>query len=72
MERLYPIKFKPILKERIWGGEKLKTQLGKKGICDKCGESWEISAVQGDISVVSNGFLKNNTLDGSGDKNVLP
>jgi mannose-6-phosphate isomerase len=63
MERLYPIKFKPILKERIWGGEKLKTQLGKKGTCDKCGESWEISAVQGDISVVSNGFLKNNTLE---------
>jgi mannose-6-phosphate isomerase len=63
MEKLYPIKFKPILKERLWGGDKLLAQLGKKGTCKNCGESWEISAIQGDISVVENGFLKNNTLE---------
>ena len=63
MDELYPLKFKPILKERIWGGSKLKTLLNKKGLVEKCGESWEISAVQGDISVVENGFLKNNTLE---------
>jgi mannose-6-phosphate isomerase len=63
MDQLYPIKFKPILKERIWGGNKLVNMLGKSGKCDKCGESWELSAVQGDVSVVSNGFLKNNSLE---------
>lgn len=63
MNQLYPIKFKPILKERIWGGKRLKTELGKKGNCDNCGESWELSGVQGDISQVSNGFLKGNTLE---------
>ena len=62
MNQLYPLKFKAILKDRIWGGEKLKTVFGKQGNCSLCGESWEISAVPGDISVVENGFLKNNNL----------
>ena len=43
---LYPIKFAPIVKPKIWGGE-----------------SWMISGVEGDISVVENGFLAGNTLD---------
>ncbi|HHU57248.1 MAG TPA: mannose-6-phosphate isomerase [Bacteroidales bacterium] len=60
---LYPLKFEPILMERIWGGKKLETELkkplaGKSGI----GESWELSGVEGHVSVVSNGFLKGNTL----------
>lgn len=62
MNQLYPLKFKSILKDRIWGGDKLKTIYGKQGQCEVCGESWEISAVPGDISVVENGFLKNNSL----------
>ncbi len=62
MNELYPIKFKPILKDRIWGGNKLKTLFKKEGKCTTCGESWELSAVQGDISVVTNGFLKGNNL----------
>lgn len=63
MNELYPIKFKPVLKERIWGGKKLKSLLGKDGKCTACGESWELSAVEGDVSVVSNGFLKGNNLE---------
>jgi len=62
MNKLYPLKFKPLLKERIWGGDKLKTLLAKKGKCSSCGESWELSAVEDNISVVENGFLKNNNL----------
>jgi mannose-6-phosphate isomerase len=54
---LYPLKFEPILKEKIWGGNKLETILKKKSTSDKTGESWEISGVKGDISVVSNGEL---------------
>lgn len=56
---LYPLKFTPILKERIWGGNKLKELLGKEIPADmpRCGESWEISGVEGSISVVSNGNL---------------
>lgn len=63
MANLYPLKFAPILKERIWGGNKLSTVLGKKLPLDKkIGESWELSAVEGDVSVVTNGFLKDNNL----------
>lgn len=51
----YAYKFHPILKERLWGGEKLGTVLGKELSADNIGESWEISAVPGDISTVSNG-----------------
>lgn len=60
---LYPLKFKPILKERIWGGTKLETRFGKnlEGKTN-IGESWELSAVDGDVSVVENGHLAGNNL----------
>lgn len=62
MNTLYPLKFQPILKDKIWGGPRLKNILKKKNASDKCGESWEISAVQGNISKVKNGFLAGNNL----------
>ena len=53
---LYPLKFKPRFKERIWGGNMLAERMGKKTPeGKKIGESWELSGVQGDISVVANG-----------------
>jgi len=60
---LYPIKFKPIYKPKVWGGEKIKNLKSDKKTPDNCGESWEISALQGDLSVVANGFLKDNTIE---------
>lgn len=60
--QLYPIKFEPILKERIWGGEKLIKTFKKESIKTNIGESWEISDVEGDISVVANGILKGKSL----------
>ena len=63
MNGLYPLKFKPQYLEKIWGGEKIRTVLGKDfGNLPNCGESWEISGVEGNISVVSNGFLAGNNL----------
>ncbi|NAS29691.1 mannose-6-phosphate isomerase [Flavobacteriaceae bacterium R38] len=59
---MYPLKFKPIYKERLWGGTKLKDLLGKEAKGDAIGESWELSAVDGDISEVVNGALKGTTL----------
>ncbi|WP_299156003.1 type I phosphomannose isomerase catalytic subunit [uncultured Christiangramia sp.] len=50
----YGIKFQPILKDKIWGGSKLKTILGKPA-SPNTGESWEISTVNGEISVIENG-----------------
>ena len=64
---LYPIKFKPRIKERIWGGQAILKKKGKAAsrlAKDKLyGESWDLSSVKGDISVVSNGFLKGNNLE---------
>lgn len=59
---LYPLKFKPILKERLWGGTKLKDVLGKSIESDITGESWELSGVDGDISEISNGTLSGTSL----------
>ncbi|MGV7105438.1 type I phosphomannose isomerase catalytic subunit [Flavobacterium sp. U410] len=56
--KFYPIQFETILKERIWGGTKLKDYLNKPISSEITGESWEISTVPGDISVVANGALK--------------
>lgn len=56
------IKFKPILKEKIWGGEKLKNYLHKASNQKNIGESWEISDVKGDTSVVENGPLQGKNL----------
>ena len=58
----YPLQFDPILKDRIWGGEKLKTILNKPITSKITGESWELSTVEGDVSVVSNGVLKGKSL----------
>ena len=61
---LYPLKFEPILKEMIWGGTYLYDVLGKgENAIAKVGESWEISTLEDNISVVANGFLKGNTLE---------
>jgi mannose-6-phosphate isomerase len=59
---LYPLQFEPILKERIWGGEKLKTVLNKPITSKITGESWELSTVEGDVSTVANGELKGKSL----------
>jgi mannose-6-phosphate isomerase len=58
----YPIKFYPILKEKIWGGTKLMKQLHKKSTSENVGESWELSDVEDNVSLVSNGKLKGKTL----------
>ena len=64
MEGLYPLKFIPIYKDKIWGGNKIKSVLNKDfGGLANCGESWELSGVEGNVSVVSNGFLAGNTLE---------
>jgi mannose-6-phosphate isomerase len=60
--KFYPLQFEPILKERIWGGEKLKTLLNKPITSAITGESWELSTVEGDVSVVANGEWKGKLL----------
>lgn len=61
--KLYPLQFVPILKERIWGGTKLKSYLNKPITSEITGESWEISTVENDVSIVANGDYKGKSLN---------
>ena len=56
------LKFEPILKEKIWGGEKLQKVLQKETSKTNVGESWEISDVDNALSIVVNGALKGKSL----------
>lgn len=60
--KFYPLQFDPILKERIWGGEKLHSVLNKPITSKITGESWELSAVDGDVSTIANGEWKGKPL----------
>lgn len=56
------MKFKPLLKSIVWGGDKIlkykNLDLEEKHI----GESWEVSGVEGSLSVIANGSLSGKTL----------
>ena len=57
------LKFEPILKEKVWGGNKLTTLLNKSSLLNKIGESWEVSNVKNNISIVANSTLKGTPLN---------
>jgi mannose-6-phosphate isomerase len=64
MAELYPLKFETVLKEKVWGGNALAERYNKKSEgTGKIGESWELSAVSDNQSVISNGFLAGNNLE---------
>ena len=64
MNSLYPLKFKPIFLEKIWGGQKIKSTLNMDfGNLPNCGEAWVMSGVEGNPTIVSNGFLEGNELN---------
>lgn len=63
MIELYPLKFKTIFKEKIWGGNKIKNILQKDFTPLKnCGETWEISGIKDNVSVVAEGPLAGTSL----------
>lgn len=64
MKILYPLKFKPIFKEKTWGGRNVKTLLHKDfGDLMNCGEMWLLSGIDGENSVVCNGNFEGDELN---------
>ena len=64
MTELYPLLFHTIFKDKIWGGEKIRTVLHKDfSPLPNCGETWELSGVDGNISSVRNGSLAGTSLN---------
>lgn len=61
--KLYPLTFEPLLKEIIWGGQDIRPFKGLAPSEQKIGESWEISHVDDNYSVVANGSLRGENLD---------
>jgi len=63
MNSLYPLKFKSIYKEKIWGGNKINTVLKKDfSPLPNAGEAWVLSGVKNSETVVENGYLAGNNL----------
>lgn len=63
MQELYPLTFETIFKDKLWGGEKIRTVLGKDfSPLPNCGETWEISGVKGNVSIVKEGKLAGESL----------
>ncbi|MBN2181725.1 MAG: class I mannose-6-phosphate isomerase [Sedimentisphaerales bacterium] len=61
--KAYPLKFRSIYKQRIWGGQKLRQIFGKDlPPGEKIGESWELADLPEDKSIIINGELKDQTL----------
>ncbi len=64
MNTIYPLKFQPVFKDKIWGGRKIKDVLGMDfGKLPNCGEAWVVSGVNGNPTLVKNGFLAGNELN---------
>lgn len=59
---MYPLKFEPILKQTLWGGDKIVPFKHLSDNLTGVGESWEISGVEDNESVVANGPDKGLTL----------
>ena len=62
-EQLYPLTFAPLLKEVIWGGSDIRPFKGLEPDDKKIGESWEISHVDDNFSIVAEGALAGKNLD---------
>lgn len=60
---LYPFKFQSILKPILWGGSEISHFKGIEPVQEGIGESWEISGVKNNLSVVANGPLAGTTLE---------
>ena len=60
---LYPLKFQPLYKNVIWGGNRLRDYGFNYDPLPNCGELWALSSVEGHESVIANGFLADNTLN---------
>lgn len=61
---LYPLKFKPIFKDKIWGGRKIKEQLGLDyGSLPNCGEVWLLSGLWDEQSEIANGDFEGDEIN---------
>ena len=49
----YPLLLRPVSKEIIWGGTRLKNDYGKTAPFDKIAESWELTVRPDEKSIIT-------------------
>ena len=59
---MLPFRLKPVLKNYLWGGEKLISSWGKESCAGPLAESWELAAHKDGDNLILDGELKNFTL----------
>ncbi|NLB68461.1 MAG: mannose-6-phosphate isomerase [Lentisphaerae bacterium] len=59
----YPLFFKPVYRNYIWGGNRISSLFSRSNTPVPCAESWEISARQDGMGIVENGSLAGKTLE---------
>lgn len=57
-----PLKLQPAFKDYLWGGERLKTEYGKRTELSPLAESWELSCHKDGLSVIADGPHAGKTL----------
>jgi len=57
------LKFKPLLKQTIWGGDKIIPFKQLSETLENVGESWEISGVKNNETIVADGIFAGRTLN---------
>ena len=62
MNRHYPIRFTPIYRDYIWGGDRILKKYHREASSKRVAESWEVADRKDGMSVVMNGPLKGRTL----------
>lgn len=58
----YPLKFKPVYKKMLWGGNTIRSYFHREIAEEKIGESWELCCRDDGMSVVENGEFHGDTL----------
>jgi mannose-6-phosphate isomerase len=67
MQKLYPLRFKPVYKNYIWGGNRIPELYQRGEPAGVYAESWEISTHPDGMTVIVNGSLAGKTL-----RDILP
>ncbi len=62
MMKKYPMKLRPVSKEILWGGKRLKERYNKTAPFEKLAESWELTVRDDGMSVIDNGDYTGMTL----------
>jgi len=63
MTPTYPLLFRPVYREYLWGGERIAARFSRGDTPSPCAESWEISAHPDGMGVVENGELAGQSLE---------